>query len=386
MPKSHRIPQVLLLVETSRAYGREILEGIGQYVKDHDSWLLHFEERGQDDPPPRWLKSWRGDGIISRTRSPDLARLLKKTRVPLVELHGDPSFGMPHVYTNDDAVAELAAAHFLERGLRNLAFFAIDGTWWIRRRGEAFAERLRARGLQCRTFPMLPRRTLQERRWLEADRRKITAWIHSLPQPAGVFCATDRYAALLLDVCRSAGIAVPEQIAVLGTNNDSVVCNLSQPPLSSVDQNPHRIGYEAAALLDRRIAGKPAPKTPILIDPVDVITRQSTEMLAIDDADVVQALRIIREQACRGLRVESIADTLALSRRTLERRFRSAMNRSMKEEMRRVQIARARLMLRDRTIPLLTAARRSGFTSLSYFVKVFLQETGATPGQFRRQG
>ena len=382
---SNRIPQVLLLVETSRAYGRAILEGIGQYVKEHGPWLLHFEERGQDDPPPRWLKGWRGDGIISRTRSRALATTLKQSRLPLVELHGDPAFGMPHVYTNDVAVAKLAVGHFLERGMRHMAFFGLDGTWWIRRRGEAFADEVRARGLSCKSFPMQKRCTLKERRWLDADRTRIAKWLLSLPQPSGIFCGTDRYAALLLDVCRSEGIAVPEQLAVLGTNNDSVLCNLSQPPLSSVDQNPHRIGYEAAAMLERRMAGMSPPKTAILIDPVEVATRQSTEILAIDDADVAQALRLIREQACRGIRVENIADTLALSRRTLERRFRASMNRSIKEEMRRVQIVRAKLLLRDRQFPLLIVARRSGFSSLSYFVKVFLQETGSTPGQFRRQ-
>lgn len=382
MPKVE-IPQVLLLVETSRAYGRAIMEGIGQYVRERGPWSVYFEERGLDDPPPGWLKGWRGHGIIARTRNRNVAAQLRATRLPVVELHGAPQVAQPHVYPDEQAIGRMAAEHLLDRGLRRLAFFAADETWWIKLRREGFARALADHGMTCDSCPGPLDRSPHESRWQRQEEERIASWVQSLEKPIGVFCATDRYALRLLNVCRGLNVAVPEEVAVLGIDNDPVICGLSFPPLSSIEQNPHRIGYEAAGLLARMIAGERPVQKMIVVPPSHVVVRQSTGGLAIDDSDVAQAVRFIREHACRGISVEQVAHAVSLSRRALERRFRVCLQRSPKREIARVQMERAKLLLHEPRIAVAAVAREAGFASMSHFIKAFHRETGLTPRQFR---
>jgi LacI family transcriptional regulator len=377
------IPQVLLLVETSRVFGRAIMEGIGQYVRERGPWSTYFEERGLDDPPPDWLKGWRGHGIIARTRSRAVAAQLHATRLPVVELHGAPESAQPHIYPDEEAIGRMAAEHLLDRGLRRLGFFAADETWWIKLRREGFVRALAEHGMSCDSCPGPSRRTSQESRWQREEEERIAAWVRSMEKPAGVFCATDRYALRLLNVCRVLNVAVPEQVAVLGIDNDPVICGLSFPPLSSIEHNPRRIGYEAAELLARMMAGERPPKKVILVPPSHVVVRQSTGGLAIDDSDVAQAVRFIREHACRQITVEQVAQAVSLSRRALERRFRVCLQRSPKREIARVQMERAKLLLHDPRISVAAVARQAGFASMSHFIKAFHRESGMTPRQFR---
>jgi LacI family transcriptional regulator len=207
--------------------------------------------------------------------------------------------------------------------------------------------------------------------------------VQSLKKPVGVFCATDRYALRLLNVCRVLNVAVPEQVAVLGIDNDPVICGLSFPPLSSIEHNPRRIGYEAADLLARMMAGERSPQKMILVPPSQVVVRQSTGGLAIDDSDVAQAVRFIREHACRQITVDQVAQAVSLSRRALERRFRVCLQRSPKREIARVQMERAKLLLHEPRISVAAVARQAGFASMSHFIKAFHRETGLTPRQFR---
>ena len=209
-------------------------------------------------------------------------------------------------------------------------------------------------------------------------------WLESLPKPCGVFCACDVYGVQVTNACRSRGIAVPTQVAVLGVDNDPVICSVSFPPLSSVDLNSKKVGYEAAALLDRMMAGKQPPKRTIFVEPEHVITRESTDIIAVDDADVAQAIRLIREHACRGLRVKDVAETLGLSRRALQQRFQRCLHRTPKEELMQVQIDRAKMLLSQTDLSVEQISRRCGFTTFEYFVRAFRRKTGTTPRIYRK--
>lgn len=380
MPRKKAMPRVMLLIETSRAYGRGLVEGIARYVSIHGPWSIEFQERGLSDPLPPWLEDWHGDGIVSRTiRRSDIDRLLA-TGLPVVELAADPALGLPRVYADQKAVGELAAYHFVDRGLAHAAFFATDRVWWVEARGHTFETVARQHGLTCEMFA--PKRTRGGR--MRIDDQEIAHWVRSLPKPCGVFCASDGCALPLMNVCRKIGVAIPEQIAVLGVDNDSVICAVTQPPLSSISLGADRIGYEAASLLDRMMAGERPPKDGVIVDPEQVVARQSTDILTIADPDIALAIRMIREHACRDLQVSQVAQAAGLSRRALEQRFHRALGRTPKEVILRVQMDRARQLLQQTDIPIEQVARNSGFRSFKYFPRAFRRENGMTPRAYRR--
>ena len=380
-----RLPQVLLLIETSRAYGRGLVEGIARYAEERGPWSIYFDERGLCDPLPRWLKNWRGNGIISRTTHKlDMAKLLG-VRVPVVELFPNPAMNAPLVRPDEEAIARLAAEHFLDRGLRNLAFFCTDQGHWARWREQAFERVVQEHGYHCHLFNSVRERRLGDKKSRPIDDRKVIRWLHALPKPCGVFCATDFHAMQLTRSCRTCGVLVPEQIAVLGVDNDPVICGVCFPRLSSIELGSARIGYEAAALLDRMMAGESPPKEGVCVEPVQVITRQSTDTLAIEDPDMAQAARLIREQACRRVRVAQVADILGLSRRVFEQRFQAALQRNPKEEIVRVQMDRAKMLLSGTDMSVALVAKESGFTSLAYFSRAFRRQSGLTPRAYRKK-
>ncbi len=380
MSRPLRSPQVMLLIETSSVYGRELIEGIGRYAAEHGPWSIYHEDRGLYDPLPPSLKGWQGDGIMARSvRKADLKRLLA-TGLPVVELFADFALSPPQVCPNEETIGKLAVDHFLDRGLRNLAFFASDWAWWIDTRREAFQQAFTRCGLRC-TYAELHAPRKVRKRIAEAD---LVHWLDSLPKPCGVFCASDLYAVQVTNACRRSGIAVPSQVAVLGVDNDPVLCSVSFPRLSSIDLHSTQVGYQAAALLDRMMAGTPPPRKTIQVEPGQVVTRESTDTMAVDDPDVAQAIRLIREHACRGLRVQEVSDSVGLSRRALQQRFQQVLRRTPKEELMRVQVERAKTLLLQTDMSIEQIAKCTGFAAFEYFVRAFRREIGVTPRVYRR--
>jgi LacI family transcriptional regulator len=188
-----------------------------------------------------------------------------------------------------------------------------------------------------------------------------------------------------LDACRRAGIAVPEEVAVVGVDNEELVCTLANPPLSSVVPNARSIGYEAAALLDRLMRGEPEPTTPLFIPPVEVITRLSTDVNAIADPEVATAMRFIREHACEGIAVADVLSQVPVSRSVLQRRFRGLLGRSIHGEIAGVRLQRAKQLLIETDLPLAAIAQRTGFSHVEYLCAAFRQATGLPPGTYRRE-
>ena len=373
--------QVLLIVETSRAYGRGIVEGVSKYAFEQGNWFIHFQDRGLVEMLPEPLSRWRGDGIITRTATEKLHRLILAKNLPYVELFGS---GMPEILCDEKMVGRMAAEHFIERGLKNFAYFAIGCPWWSKWRGECFE-----RGLHCFGFSPIHFRQKHPKRsplpiWDTAHDEELLDWLKNLPKPIGIFCAADIHAITILEYCRRLNIAVPEEVAVLGTDNDEMLCNVANPKISSIELDSSRIGYLAADLLHRRILGT-AKKiaTPILVPPLFVETRQSTDMIAIEDQDVAQAIRFIREKACSSITVADVARHVELSQATLFRRFRHHLGHSPEREIIRVRIDRAKKLLLETGFPLSVIASKTGFLPTEYFIRVFKRECGVTPNRFR---
>ena len=382
--KKPELPEVLLLVETSTGYGRGILEGVGRYVREHGPWLIYFQRRGLVDLAPRWLRDWKGHGIIARTATAGMAKKLLATGLPVVELLGEREIRPAKVHADNVAEGRLAAEHLLDCGLRHFGFFASYDSWAIPLQQKGFQQTLAEKGYSCEIFEH-PEKLRRLPAWATAQRPAVVGWLRQLPKPAGVFTPDLEHALCLLELCRAKGIAVPEQIAILVNGDDPVLYNVTTPPLSGVDTNPSLVGYEAAALLNRMMAGGRPPKDVLWVQPARVVARQSTDVLNISDAEVALAVRFIREHACRGIDVSDVSVAGSFSRRGLERRFQAILNRTPKEEILRVQLERAKMLLERRDMNIELVARQSGFASFKNFARIFSRHLGVTPRQYRQE-
>jgi LacI family transcriptional regulator len=383
--------QIALLVETSRAYGRELLRGVARFVREHPHWSVRLQDRGLNDPLPDWLHGSRIDGILARVETPELARSLARLRRPVINLCGTwTGTRFPVIDTDDGAVARLALDHFLDRGLRRVAYCGFPGTGWSDVRQEHFLAFARAADLEVAVFKQRHRRagsaTLAGEQAGLRQQQNLREWLAALPRPLGIFAANDLRGRQLVELCRETGAIVPDEIAVLGVDNDELLCELTDPPLSSIVPDCQRIGFEAAVQLDRWITEPAARIANQFIPPRATVTRRSTDILAMEDRHIANAVRHIREHACNGLRVADLLKVVPLSRSNLERSFRQQLGRTPKAEIIRVQLDHASRLLTQTDLTLAEIADRSGFRHPEYFSTLFKAKTGNTPGALRRKG
>jgi LacI family transcriptional regulator len=374
-------PRVALLIETSNAYGRGLLRGVVAYAREHRPWSFYFVEQGRGDPPPLWLAGWDGDGIIARIENPRIARAVADSGLPAVDISAArlmPS--IPWVETNDAAVAQMAAEHLLERGFRHFGFCGDSRFNWSTWRCKSFTETIRAAGFECSIYNPLEKKQIRA----EAQVAGIGDWLNKLPKPAGVMACYDIRAQQLLAACRDQDVAVPDEVAVVGVDNDELLCDLCSPPLSSVLLNHQKAGYEASRLLDRMMSGLKVATSGHLIEPLRLEIRQSSDVLAVHDADVSKAMHLIRKHACDGIDVSDVLRSVPVSRRVLESRFKRLLGVTPHEEILRVKLRRVKQLLLDTNLPLAEIARRTGFEHVEYLSVAFKRETGTTPRLFRR--
>jgi LacI family transcriptional regulator len=375
---------VALLIETSRGYGRNLLEGVIRYLREHGPWSVYFQPHGLGVPPPRWLKNWQGDGILVRIDDRPTARAVRQTGLPAVDLRFSvPGTGLPGVGIDNRAVVQLAFRHLADCGFKRFGFCGLprERNIWMDLRRDLFQEFVRASGHDCQVYETPAR--ARPSTW-EEEQERIADWVAGLPKPIGVMACNDDRGQQVLDACRRVNVLVPDEVAVVGVDNDEILCNLSSPPLSSVDINTLQVGYEAAALLDRLMGGAKAPKEPLFLAPRGVVPRGSTNVLATEDRELAGVIRFIREHACEGLRLKECLRSTPLSRRELERRVRKLLGRSPKEEITRVQLERAKQLLLETDLPAAAIAEKCGFSQPKYFSQVFHAKVGLPPGAYRQ--
>ena len=382
-----RVPHVAVLIETSRAYGRGLLEGVARYNQEHGFWSMFFEPHGLDDPLPKWLSAWKGDGVLVRINDRRMARAVRAADVPAVDLRGRvPHLGLPFIGVDNFAVARLAFEHLRDRGFRDFGFCGVArGHYFpMDKRREFFRQLAERAGFPCRVFE--PRGGWRRALAWEEEQDQLAAWLERLPRPVGVMACNDDRGRQVLDACRRAGVLVPDEVAVVSVDNDTVLCNMADPPMTSIDVNAERIGYEAAALLDR-LMRRPAARAravSVEVPPRAVVARQSSDVLAVTDGHVAAALRFIRQHACDGIRVPDVLRHVGLSRSVLDPRFKAALGRTAKAEILRVQLERARQLLVDSRLPLEEVAARCGFSSAKYLGDVFFRTSHVRPGAYRQ--
>ncbi len=378
-------PAIALLIQTASAWSAEMLRGIAEYAHEHGPWDFFLEPRG----PYERLKlprQWRVDGVIARVDHIALENTIRRQKLPAVNVswYRTHSRAIPKVVSDQTACARLAADHLLQLGHRHIGYLGpVDRAGYYDELGESFVRFIHAAGLPCAVFTPPARK---DRNQAAFDAAHFRRWLKKLPKPAAILAWSDRFGREVVQAAAAIHAAIPDDLAILSAERDPLISALSPVPLSSLDMAPNRVGYEAAALLDRLLQGQPAPDEPTLIPPVGVIQRKSTDTVSVEDEQVAQALRYIRENVHQPIRVEDVLEAVPLSRRALEQRFQKALGRSPASEIRRARLERAKRLLVETDLPLSIIADRCGFNHSEVMIRNFQKHLGVSPGRFRRRG
>jgi len=382
-------PTVLVLLEKSRAAGRRLLQGIVKYSHLFGPWGIRSLPPFYRDPQSKirmlsQAKNLQVDGIIATIDDKRMANVLGSTGLPaVVEPAKNQIPGFPSIFDAADKVGQTCAEHLLSLGLNNFAFCGFENFCWSEARKKGFDKKIIEVGFQVHSYKV-PRAGAQVR-W-DNEQTALAEWLRSLPRPLGLMACNDDCGHYVIEACHIAGLRVPDDVAIIGVDDDELICDLTNPPLSSTALNHEHAGYKAAELLDKMMSGEKVDKEIfIYLEPSHVVVRQSTDVLAVSDYDLVKAMRFIREHSGRAIQVRDIVEAVALSRRVLERRFREVFKKSVYDEIRRVRVERATRMLLETDFSVSQIAAFLGFPSDKHIGRYFSREKGMTPQRYREK-
>lgn len=377
-----RIPRVAILVDTSTGWGRRLIRGVVGYMRKHGEWNLWVRACGQDEHI-RLPQGWTGEGIIARVPDDPTARHVAAAGVPVVNVSGIElrEEGFCRVTTDLRATGRLAAEHLLDCGLQHFAYAALPRLAYVQHQYQGFADTLRQAGHSCPNYQ--PSFAPNSRKRWATQERELAKWLKSLPKPVGILTWATMLGRQLIEGCQQIGLHVPEEVAIVGGDYDELLCETCMPSMSGVAVPSEQVGYEAALHLDRLMRGEPAPDGPILIEPQGVVARHSTDILAIEDEDLANAIRFIRDRAAEPIEVADVLEAVAISRRRLERGFEKVLGRSPAAEIRRRHVEQAKRLLTETDMQIPDVAEASGFGSATYFTYIFHREVGLSPLKYR---
>lgn len=375
-----KIPKVIVLIETSRAFGRDFIKGITQYARKFGPWLFYTEPRDLKFSVSD-LKEWQGDGIIMRN-SP-LAVKLSALRIPLISVmhYSQKNENEYSVKTNNEMISKLAAHHFIGLGFKNFAYCGFSNYDWSNERHSAYISYLKNHSSN-KIFCFESRSQSTYKEW-KLEQNRISNWLKTLPKPVGIFACNDDCAHHVLEACKKARLKVPEEIAVLGVDNDELICELCDPPLSSIALNTEHAGFETAALLDRLIKKKKIPTNEIIVNPTHIVKRHSSDMLSISDENVLKALLFIHANVENKITVKDVLDVTNLGRRSLENKFKNITGRSIMEELNRKRIELIISLLVDSDLSIKEMCNKFEFIGVDHFSRFFKKETGFSLREYR---
>lgn len=381
--------EIALILNINKPYDRKVVTGIARFTRTHRKWRLYVEDEPLAKIPN--LKRWRGQGLIADLDDQQVFEAVRGLKFPVVNIGGaifDKAWthDTPYVTTDNPAVAKLAAQHFLDQGFTNFAYCGIRQTPfnpWSRMRGVCFQEAVNERGFDCSTYFG---RHSSAQQW-EAVQKGLCNWLSTLRLPIGLFACNDARARHVQEACRRLGLRIPADVAILGVDNDEMICELAYPTLSSIVLGTNTIGYEAARLLDDLISGRRISNSRRrqIVPPIGIDVRESTNTIAITDKLVARAVEYIRLQLESGVRVSDVLKEMDVSRSTLDNRFRVTLGRTVHDEIERFRLERTQELLKTTNDTLSEIATQTGFGSVQYLATVFRRSTKLTPGQYRQQ-
>lgn len=376
MPK---VPKVLLLFDVSNEYSRELLQGITAYAHQRGPWMLHRPLACAKNAAARAAKfdNTAADAMIISDTLPIDYALISQVPTIVISFTKKPDGSFPAVITDDNSIGEIAAKDLLERRFCHFAYLGCDSLYCSSRRGQGFAQAIAQAGFKTHLYSRPANRNKEDSIPVLVD------WLRSLPKPIAMFACSDDCAQLGIIASQIANIRIPDQLSILGTGNDRMVCNINTPALSSIVLNGERAGYEAGQLLDKMMAGKKTDRN-IVVRPTHIVTRRSTCLLAIEDKEVAEAVRFIHQHAGQVIQVSDVVDAAALSRRGLEMRFQRVLGRSVHYEIRRARIEHIAQVLIETDQSISQIALQLGYPNVDHIARYFKREKGMNPRTFRK--
>ena len=393
MRRKHK---VILKLGAERKSGRAILRGIARFSSLHDPWVFESEPpfywkypySVATGVPNRqktltWLRKSDVDGIITFVLNEAHANTFIPAGFPSVVVPVQETIpGRCNIIEERYAVGRMAAEHLLDRGFKRFAFCGLDHTYWSRIRREGFVHRLTAAGFKPAVYQ--PKRPSSRISW-ETEQRSLAKWLRSLPKPTGLMAFNDERAQQVLEAGKLAEVRVPDEIAVIGVDDDDIICGFADPSLSSIVLNFEEVGYEAAWQLHFQMKGAKPSEWEIRQRPKRVVTRQSTDIIAVEDKGVGDALHFIRAHSAEMITVPDVTGHVSVSRRLLERHFQQILGRSIRKEIERCHVEHACQLLDRTSLPAEKIAERSGFSGQVHFAVAFKRVMNMTPRQYRDQ-
>ena len=384
-PKARK--RVAVLTETTHAAGRNMIKGIARYVREHETWSVYYAPRALEQNAPSWLKNWDGDGIIARISSETVMEKLRQSPIPVVDLIGGTNADKshPNVLVSDEGIGRKAATYFLDHGFQHFAFLGMKNEYWSTCRQVGFYGVLNEGDYSVQSLKLPSFYSARRKTSWEQTEAVLEDWVRTLPQPCAVLCANDDLGPYLTEACRRAGILIPDEIAVLGVDNDTLFCELCDPPLSSIDANHTEAGYQAAATLDRLMQGKKAEAAIRFVPSREIVERTSTDIIATNDDALKKAVRFIQENCGGDINVDDVAAHAALSRSVLQRRFKTFFGQTVNDRIIQERVRAAQNLLAHTNLPIIDIAERTGFGQQVYMGAVFRRRLNQTPKQYREQ-
>lgn len=383
------VPRVALLMQGERHYERELLRGISDFANLHGPWevcrnLSYLS--GEDVDPAELIRLWRPDAIVLRESSPHRYDSILGTELPMIYSPvTECREGLAHIVVNDAKVGALAADHLHEAGFRFFAYCGVRSFFWSRRRGEGFSRQIEGHGYPARVFDSRSGREFFS--WSPGHSRLIR-WLRKLPKPVGVFCCTDDFSLLVQEACGTAGLRIPDDVGLIGVGNDESICELARVRQSSVELNLRRGGYDAARhlseLIDGRRTGRCQPRH-IVVEPIGVVARLSTDTSWSRDPEVAKALAFIHKRLHRPLEVKEVVCEVNLSRRRLYDRFRASTGKSLSAYIRDRRLASFARLLIETNLTVSEIAYAMGYESETNIARSFKKHFGMPPAAYRRQ-
>ena len=379
--------KILLLTDFSSGYSRSLLENVVRYAREVGPWAfyrmpLYFRELYGDEGVVEWAKKWGADAIIAQFSDIDLS-VLNQLNIPIiVQNYKERSSGISNLTGDYFGTGVIAANFFLHKGYKSFAYYGLTDTVWGRERGEGFKKIVSNKGYEVYEFNN--RKRVPSEKW-SFDVEQVSRWLLSLPKPIALFACDDYYALQITEVCKMYDISIPEEIAVLGVDNDKLLCNISDPQLSSIELDIENGGYEAGKLLHQFIEKKIIAPVDIIIKPVRIVPRASMERFAVSDRHIEQLLQYIDNNYQNPLSVDELTQIVPFSRRVLEKKFKRETGTSVYQYLLDLRIEKFADLLITTDLPLIEAATRSGFTDYKNISRIFTKAKEMTPLQYRKR-
>ena len=372
--------RIILLLETSRAFGRQLIIGIARYSSLNGPWSFYKEPTDLKSSIPH-LTSWKPDGIIMRDSL--ITKELLKLKIPTILAIHDSKYpkDLPVIKTDSFSIAKMASEHLLEKGLKNLAYCGFDNYDWSNGRKLFFCRFNNEAGYITHIY--LPPKRIKKNDW-QNELQHVSAWIKTLPKPVGIFACNDDRGQHILEVCKINGLKLPDDVAVIGVDNDPMICDLGDPPLTSIALNVESAGYEAAKLMDNLINNKKIVGKQILVSPSHIVQRQSTDILAVNDSEVAAAIRYIKTNAKNKILIKDVLKATSISRRTLEKRFRKIIHKSIYNEIHHIRVEQISKLLIETDMPISQISSLFNFTDIEHISRYFKKEKGIGLREFRK--